>query len=66
MGGSGGVIVVRKNARTTLEDPVVHGQIPGPMCSLVDAVLAKEDADWTNADSAVIGVAIAWALLHCN
>ena len=64
MGGSGGIIIVTGKARTALSDPTVHGQLPDWIAEKVDAILAKDDADWTPADRAMIGHAFTWAL--CN
>lgn len=66
MGGGGGGVIVRGNARATLSDPVVHGQLPAWMQSLVDAIFAKDDSDWTEGDCAHVGHAYSWALCNCN
>lgn len=64
MGGGSGGVIVRSNARTTLSDPTVHGQLPSWLVSLVDAILVKDDMDWTEGECAHIGHALTWAI--CN
>ncbi len=59
-GGGGGVVII--HARQALSDPLVHGQLQTATQALVDAIFAKDDADWTAKDREVIGKAFAWSL----
>lgn len=62
--GGGGHVIIRARIRTALSDPLIHGLLPSNMKAAVDAVLAKDDADWTHADCTVVGNAATWALCH--
>lgn len=60
----GGHGIIRKAARDTLSDPMVHGALPGWLGAAVDAILAKVDDDWNECDCVTLGHALTWAL--CN
>jgi len=64
MGGSSGGVIIRQNARTVLQDPVVHGALPADKRAAVDPILAKEEADWTAQDKRTVSKVHAWAM--CN
>lgn len=62
-GGGGGVIIIH-NSSVTLGDPQVHGSLPKDKQRLIDPILSKDEADWTEHDKWVISCVYAWAL--CN
>lgn len=64
MSGGGGGIIILDDVKSTLSDPRVHGQLPADMRNLIDPILAKDTADWTFQDRAVISVVHGWAILH--
>ncbi|HLA60961.1 MAG TPA: hypothetical protein VK626_01825 [Nitrospiraceae bacterium] len=62
--GGGGHVIIRSVVKDQLNDPLVHGMLPTELRTPVDAVLAKDIADWTHVDCLVAGAAVTWAL--CN
>lgn len=61
--GAGGIVNdIRKAARDTLSNPLVHGQLQTPTQVLVDAVFDKDDMDWTDKDCDIIGKTLHWVL----
>jgi hypothetical protein len=63
-GGSGGGHIIIDSVRSGLSNPLVSANLPAKMRAAVDAILAKDNADWTAADKTAIGHATTWAL--CN
>jgi hypothetical protein len=59
-GGGGHILQIA--TQMALSDPLVHGSLPATMLASVDAVLAKEPADWTSQDKSVIANAVSWAI----
>lgn len=65
MSGGGGGIIIRSAAKTGLSDPIVHGQLPGWLQSLIADALSKDVGDWSESDCHHVGLACVYALTHC-
>jgi hypothetical protein len=63
---SGGTIIIHAKIREILTNPLVSGQLPGPMKVIVDLVMDKEDGDWDQHDKQAVAEAVEWALLNCR
>lgn len=64
MGGSSGGVIIRQNTAMVLTDPQVHGALPRNKQALIDPILAKAEADWTECDKIVLAHVHSWALCH--
>lgn len=66
MGGNGGIIIVQQAVIKTLNDPLVHGQLPHTTRLAVDPLLAADPNTWNEHDCRTLTDALHWALCHLS
>jgi hypothetical protein len=65
-GGGGGHIIIRPRARQIAELEVVTENLTPAECAVRDAILAKEEADWSHRDLVKLFGLVAKAARRCS
>lgn len=64
-GGGGGNIIIRAAIKATLQEPLVHGNLPDWMRHKADTILAKDVNDWSDEEHHAVAWVFNWAAQHC-